>query len=142
MTKPKKKSPPKQSPQTTEKPKYDKIRLANGNLLTVHSPEQCAGQPSCVIHNPSDHHMKTWPLDWRGDRYLMERVCEHGVGHPDPDHIEHIRRTKGDKAAKNQRVHGCDGCCNPNYEAPPGPVDPQKYMEWVRQQIEQADLYR
>lgn len=64
----------------------------------VHDPIGCEGRP-CVIHHPSDHHMRSWPLHWRDDRYLMERICEHGVGHPDPDD----RNTDG--------IHGCDGCC-------------------------------
>lgn len=49
--------------------------------------------------------MLEWPLNWRGDRGLIERRCPHGIGHPDPD-------TVGDT------VHGCDGCCTPGgYEA-------------------------
>jgi hypothetical protein len=34
----------------------------------------------------------------------MERICPHGIGHPDPD----------DPAFKNpiEGVHGCDGCCS------------------------------
>lgn len=31
----------------------------------------------------------------------MERICPHGVGHPDPDCMY----------AKRDTVHGCDGCC-------------------------------
>jgi hypothetical protein len=42
----------------------------------------------------------------------MERVCEHGVGHPDPDHVSHIRRVKGDDYANVDAIHGCDGCCH------------------------------
>lgn len=38
---------------------------------------------------------------WRDDRSFMERICPHGVGHPDPDD-EHA-----------DPIHGCDGCCNP-----------------------------
>ncbi|WP_086847020.1 hypothetical protein [Amycolatopsis kentuckyensis] len=75
----------------------------------VHSPEVCAGS-ACCIHNPSDHHMADWPQVWRNDRYLMERLCPHGIGHPDPDHLAHMRSTAPD-AADGQGVHGCDGCC-------------------------------
>jgi hypothetical protein len=41
----------------------------------------------------------------------MERICEHGVGHPDPDHLDFVRHTKGGAAAETESVHGCDGCC-------------------------------
>lgn len=30
---------------------------------------------------------------------MMERMCPHGIGHPDPDEIT------------LDVVHGCDGCC-------------------------------
>lgn len=75
--------------------------LGNGEvLINVHSDEKCAGGP-CVIHNPSDHGMRDFPLHWRSDRGIMERLCPHGIGHPDPD--QQLRVGEG--------VHGCDGCC-------------------------------
>ncbi len=78
-------------------------------LANVHPAEQCRGRP-CVLHNPSDHHMRSWPTHFRGDRGLMERTCPHGVGHPDPDdlawHVSQGRTWQG--------VHGCDGCCGPS----------------------------
>lgn len=73
--------------------------FANGDFL-VHSPLRCEGE-FCSIHNPSDHHMRDWPQVWRSDRGIVERLCEHGVGHPDPDCIY----------AQKDSVHGCDGCC-------------------------------
>lgn len=75
-----------------------------------HARKRCQGQ-GCCIHNPSPHHMRDWPLLWREDRRLMERTCKHGVGHPDPDHIAHTRRLRGEEAAGYEAVHGCDGCC-------------------------------
>lgn len=75
-------------------------------VLRTHGPSKCAGE-TCVIHNPSDHHMRDWLMNWRGDRGLMERVCPHGVGHPDPDALAfHVRNGR-----EWQGVHGCDGCC-------------------------------
>lgn len=68
-------------------------------LVNVHSPDRCAGE-HCTIHKPSDHHMGDWPQNFREDRGMMERLCPHGVGHPDPD----------DPAVG--RAHGCDGCCD------------------------------
>jgi len=75
-------------------------------LTNVHNRKLCEGQ-GCAIHHPSDHHMKDWPLNWRGDRRIMERICIHGVGHPDPDdqaYLHSIGRT-------GEGVHGCDLCC-------------------------------
>lgn len=75
-------------------------------ILTTHPAGQCAGE-FCVVHNPSDHHMREWPTNWRSDRQLMERTCPHGVGHPDPDDLAfHLR-----KGRQWQANHGCDGCC-------------------------------
>lgn len=68
-------------------------------LIGVHSDKQCLGQ-HCCIHNPSDHHMREWEQNWRPDRQMMERICKHGVGHPDPDDI------------CIDRSHACDGCCS------------------------------
>lgn len=74
--------------------------------LTTHEASQCAGQ-HCCIHNPSAHHMRDWPLHWRADKGVMERICPHGVGHPDPDDAAH--RDRMGQSFLN--VHGCDGCC-------------------------------
>lgn len=82
----------------------------NEGEIRVHSSSRCEGQ-TCCIHNPSDHHMIGWRQHWRGDRGLMERLCPHGVGHPDPDDIAFKRRARGREFADWESVHGCDGCC-------------------------------
>ena len=74
-------------------------------LKGVHSLEDCKGE-YCTIHNMSDHHMRSWRQHWRGDWGFMERICPHGIGHPDPD--EYLLTVKPFLGA----VHGCDGCCN------------------------------
>ena len=74
-------------------------------VLLAHDSEVCAGE-FCTLHNRSDHPMRGFPQQWRWDVALMERVCPHGVGHPDPDDIA-LTRSDGWAA----RVHGCDGCC-------------------------------
>lgn len=63
----------------------------------------------CVLHNPSDtiQNHENWPYNWREDRGIMERVCYHGVGHPDIDSARFLARH--DRAYDN--VHGCDLCC-------------------------------
>jgi hypothetical protein len=77
--------------------------VGSERVLLVHPKSKCKGN-HCCIHNPSDHHMKEWPQNWMGDRGIMERICRHGIIHPDPD----------DPAFKNpiEGVHGCDGCCS------------------------------
>jgi hypothetical protein len=67
-------------------------------IINHHAAGECRG-PTCPIHRVSDHHMRTWPQHFRGDRGLMERICPHGVGHPDPDD------------PTTDTVHGCCGCC-------------------------------
>jgi hypothetical protein len=79
-------------------------------LYGVHPEEQCAGG-SCVVHSPSSHAMSTWPLHWREDRGFFERLCNHGVGHPDPDQTAFWRRRFDDGEAETLEVHGCCGCC-------------------------------
>ena len=78
-----------------------------GQLLYVHSKENCKME-FCVIHNPSNHSMKDFPTHWRSDRYLMERICSHGVGHPDPDDLAYKCLIRGDEYTKYEAVHGCD----------------------------------
>ena len=68
--------------------------------LHTHAAFECR-EENCVVHNPSDHHMRTWPINYRMDRGITERICKHGIGHPDPDCIR----------AKEDSIHGCDGCC-------------------------------
>lgn len=78
-----------------------------GQKLLVHELKDCKGE-HCVIHKPSEHSMRDFPTHWRSDRGLMERICPHGIGHPDPDDIEFKRALRGDGF---ESVHGCDGCC-------------------------------
>ena len=81
-------------------------------LTNVHDKSECKGP--CPIHNPSNHHMKDWPLHWREDRGIFERICKHGVGHPDPDDLkyqENLYHKKHGTESNYLGVHGCDGCC-------------------------------
>lgn len=78
-------------------------------LRGVHAEGSDCHEHGCVIHNPSDHAMRAFPTLWRGDRGIMERLCPHGVGHPDPDDQAYITRVRGEGHAEG--VHGCDGCC-------------------------------
>lgn len=84
--------------------------LVDDELLIIHKREKCAGE-FCPVHNASDHHMRTWRLHWRDDQQIFERICFHGVGHPDPDTIAFLKRTAGEDFGGIAAVHGCDGCC-------------------------------
>lgn len=77
-------------------------------VLVTHPAEKCAGE-FCCLHNPSDHPLKDRPLNWRGDKRQMERLCEHGIGHPDKDSIDFAIRAGHYESWMS--VHGCDGCC-------------------------------
>lgn len=79
--------------------------VTGGQKLRVHNRKLCEGR-NCCIHNPSNHHMVNWERNWRSTRRMMERICPHGVGHPDPDDANY-RESIGD----SNTTHGCDGCC-------------------------------
>lgn len=89
--------------------------------IVIHNEEDCEGRP-CVFHNPSDHPLNEAPTNIRFDRpvwvggkpvaYLTERICEHGIGHPDPDSMDYLLSIGASKA---EEVHGCDGCCSRPY---------------------------
>lgn len=74
------------------------LEHTNKFFRVMHAMTKCSGQP-CTIHNRTDHNMRSFPQYWRGDRGIMERICPHDIGHPDPDDIT------------TDRIHGCDGCC-------------------------------
>lgn len=83
---------------------YD-IFVTGGKHYKVHARKDCRGK-HCVVHNPSDHHMVDWPVNFRSDRGIVERICPCGVGHPDPDDLAY-RKTQG----RGDGVHGCCGHC-------------------------------
>jgi hypothetical protein len=94
----------------------DWIIDSHGTVLKhVHLRQDCDNLrdavPTCVLHAPTDHHMRSWLLNWRQDRHIFERICEHGVGHPDPDQFAFWEYTHGEEDAGFMGVHGCDGCC-------------------------------
>ena len=98
--------------------KHEKEYLAR---LVTHSADKCEGR-ACCVHNPSDHHMRTWELNYRFDKSVMERICpEHGVGHPDPDDLAYNQSVSRDYVS----IHGCCGCCcehTPDTTKPPAKV--------------------
>lgn len=81
-------------------------QVGHATIINVHPASACKGRP-CVVHHPSDHRMREWALNWRDDRGLMERLCPHGTGHPDPDDMAY----QASAGRSWQGVHDCDGCC-------------------------------
>ncbi len=78
--------------------------------LVTHAPDKCEGR-NCCIHNPSDHHMRRWEMNYRHDKGIMERICpEHGVGHPDPDDLAYWVSV----GRFEMGIHACCGCCEDN----------------------------
>ena len=84
---------------------YEEWVDPSGQTYYVHPSKNCEGE-RCLIHNPTDHIMRDWPIVLR-ETGLIERTCSHGIGHPDPDSVDYLNRTIG----KGWGVHGCDGCC-------------------------------
>jgi len=85
-------------------------KFSTGNqVLFVHARERCKGH--CPIHRPSDHSMKEWPLHWREDKSIFERICPHNIGHPDPDSLTYLGECFGEEHRKLEEIHGCDSCC-------------------------------
>lgn len=80
--------------------------MNEGELLAIlrntHDLSKCVGH-ACFVHNRTEHHMRDWPVQWRDDRKIVERICVHGIGHPDPDQADFLNDAG--------MTHGCDGCC-------------------------------
>ena len=91
-------------------------------LMPIHSKDVCSG--ACPFHAPSDHVMKKWPTLVRASG-LVERLCQHGVGHPDPDSVRWMDEHSYPGSRGTWGVHGCCGCCG----AYPAPVKVPSYVE-------------
>ncbi len=102
---------------------YESIRSEMSANLTdyvgsggrTHTKEQCkasrkAGAPKgCVLHRPTIHKLTGARQVLRAST-LIEDLCSHGVGHPNPDSAAYLNwRDKTD----HWGIHGCDGCCGP-----------------------------
>lgn len=76
----------------------------------AHTADMCSGLP-CPVHAPSHHRMSSWPLvSPAGPTPVFERLCRHGVAHPDPDSIE--QATTIDPTREGEHgLHTCCGCC-------------------------------
>jgi hypothetical protein len=87
-----------------------KVKVSPKQSIYMHTRRDCDGP--CPVHSPSNHHMRGFLLFWRDDRKIFERICSHGVGHPDPDMLAFLLETGGSKVMQRESIHGCDGCCH------------------------------
>lgn len=93
--------------------KQDKVILDNGQQWWIHKGDTCKGY--CPFHNPSDHPLKDATIAIRGHNPFsmkpagfVERICEHGIGHSDPDSVAYYDFM----GISGTGIHGCDGCCS------------------------------
>lgn len=76
--------------------------------IVIHPRRICTGP--CPFHNPSQHHMSGWPMLWRAEWGLMERLCpDCRCGHPDPDSVAYLVGI----GIRSGWIHGCCGACDP-----------------------------
>jgi hypothetical protein len=85
----------------------------------THTKEQCKatrkqGAPKgCVLHKPTPHKLTGSKQILRRST-LIEDVCSHGIGHPNPDSARFLNWRDGyDPDKGSWFTHGCDGCCGP-----------------------------
>jgi len=87
----------------------ESVGLVYKGKIRTHMSAGCAGK-FCCLHNPSDHPLKNANMVLRLDKdTLIERLCSHGVGHPDPDSVRYL--APEGVSSGYLGVHGCDGCC-------------------------------
>lgn len=89
--------------------------LIGGQVISAHDATDCIWDDTCAVHRPSQHPMSAFPQHWRNDRQLMERICPHGIGHPDPDHMAYYAKHHTASQEATEGTHGCDGCCRGSY---------------------------
>jgi len=77
-----------------------------GRWVGIHQPDALC-ETVCVVHNPSQGMHRTLTPIWRTDLQILERICPHGIGHPDPDQTLYLAQS-GQMA---KVLHSCDGCC-------------------------------
>lgn len=94
-------------------------------LMHVHDRSKCEGRGiPCCTHEPSEHHMKSWPMNWRSGTGVMERTCPHGVGHPDPDHMAYVD-------SLTPLLHDCpDDPCDPAWSMTSEVRCQYPHLEW------------
>lgn len=78
------------------------VEIHGIRFRNVHPETKCRGR-HCIVHNPIHTHMDDWPVVYREDIGVFERIDKYGCGHPDPSQFDHWERIgMGDLA-----IHGC-----------------------------------
>ena len=92
---------------------HDRFTDDAGVEWNVHKRTLCKGS-HCALHNPSVHPLNKARIVLRhGSPFsfkphgFAERICEHGIGHSDPDSVAFYDSI----GEEGHDVHGCDGCC-------------------------------
>lgn len=102
---------------------HDSWTDSTGRHFYVHMRNMDCDIHGCAIHNPSYHPLSDAPQVMREDKwFLIERVCTHGIGHPDPDSASFMAESGWGKGIW---VHGCDGCCQDKGEKHPPATGPR-----------------
>ena len=91
------------APEPEVRPGYEKFQFANG-VFMVHTRWKCV-LDWCCLHRPSEHGTRALPMLFRGA--TVDRLCTHGVEHPDPDAHAYLEFV----GSEGYDTHGCDGCC-------------------------------
>lgn len=96
----------------------DLVSTPSQGVVQTHGEAVCAGS-TCVIHNPSAHHMRYWEIRFeRAEWYLAYRKCpKHSMEHPDPDSLAFLQEELVRQKVMDQEdveylgIHTCCGCC-------------------------------
>ena len=67
----------------------------------IHPKQWCSGR--CVVHRPSNHSMREFPLHFDTKLKAFYRACEHGLLHQDPDERDYwilLLESSKDKASR------------------------------------------
>lgn len=77
----------------------------------VHPKERCLGE-RCVVHAPTDHHMRNWAMRLSSVSGIVYRMCPHGNPHVDPDSRYYLVAVRGFHVPSCHCPCGCcgDGC--------------------------------
>lgn len=129
----------------TDVGKWDLFSTPLQGLVQTHGPDRCVGV-HCCVHNPSDHHMRDWPLVFRFERYgVGMRVCLHGYAHPDPDGVvymlEAVKQIDVDPKTITPWLftHECDMCCHADAPAAGPAVLVPRQMPLADKEAEHAE---
>lgn len=85
-----------------------------GLIFRTHAEQECEGR-LCDVHNRRGAgEQATWPLNWSGDRGIMEVICPCGIGHPTPAQAQFLYWLSSTdqislQSASGQLRHGCCG---------------------------------